>query len=90
MTVVLIPAFNDWKVLERLLPLLDRALGARGQRASVVVVDDGSTEPRPQSFGSGTFTALLGIRVLSLRRNLGHQRAIAIGLAYLHAGPVET
>lgn len=85
MTVVLIPTFNDWKVLERLLPLLDRALDAAGRRAHVVVVDDGSTEPRPQPFAAGPFTALLGIRVLSLRRNLGHQRAIAIGLAYLHA-----
>ena len=41
---------------------------------------------------SGTFAALRRIDVLRLRRNLGHQRAIAVGLAYveecLHADAV--
>jgi len=32
-----------------------------------------------------TFGALTRIEILELRRNLGHQRAIAIGLAYVHA-----
>jgi glycosyltransferase involved in cell wall biosynthesis len=82
---VLIPVFNDWHALSRLLPRLDRALGEQGLSARVVVVDDGSTEPRPAEFGAGTFAALSGIGVLGLRRNLGHQRAIAIGLAYLYA-----
>jgi hypothetical protein len=31
------------------------------------------------------FKAITKIEILELRRNLGHQRAIAIGLAYLHA-----
>ena len=85
MTVVLVPAFNEWEALHRLLPVLDGALAERGLSARVLVVDDGSTTPRPAAFGGGPFSALRGISVLSLRRNLGHQRAIAIGLAYLHA-----
>jgi glycosyltransferase involved in cell wall biosynthesis len=82
---VLIPVFNDWHALGRLLPMLDRALAAKGRSAQILIVDDGSTEPRPRDLGRDSFVALHGVRVLSLRRNLGHQRAIAVGLSYLCA-----
>ena len=48
-----------------------------------MLVDDGSTDPPPTSISvrSGPPPA---VRVLRLRRNVGHQRAIAIGLAWVH------
>ena len=49
-------------------------------------MDDGSSVPRPPGFLAGE--RLLSIREvehLRLRRNVGHQRAIAIGLAHVHA-----
>lgn len=90
---VLIPVFNDWSAVAALLPLLDRALHDHGRRATVLLLDDGSTEPCPPTLATLSLVAIEAIDVLVLRRNLGHQRALAVGLAYLDAdvsgaGPV--
>lgn len=79
--LILIPCFNDWPALAKLLPTLERELAKAGISASVLVVDDGSTDPPPSKLLAGG--AIARSQVLELRRNLGHQRAIAIGLAYV-------
>ena len=84
--VVLVPVFNDWEALGRVVPELDRVLDSQSQESYLLLVDDGSSVPRPREFLEGQ--PLLSIREiehLRLRRNLGHQRAIAVGLAYVHA-----
>lgn len=81
--VILIPVFNDWESLRLLLPAIDRALAAAGRSARVFVVDDGSTLEPPDEFPEWDFRALERVDLLSLRRNLGHQRALAIGLSYI-------
>jgi polyisoprenyl-phosphate glycosyltransferase len=81
--VLLLPQFNDWVALSELLPLIDDALTKSRLWASVVVIDDGSTQHRPDGFAAQPFRALRTVSVVTLRRNLGHQRAIAIGLAYI-------
>ena len=82
--VVAIPVFNDWDALQLLLQQLDDALAARSIRASVLVIDDGSTSRPPQDLLRGTPRALREVEMLHLARNLGHQRAIAIGLTFVH------
>ena len=77
---VVIPVLNDWDALRRVLLMLDGELAAAGQLANVLVVDDGSTVPAPRDLFAELGTAVCDVRVLHLRRNLGHQRAIAIGL----------
>ena len=76
---VLIPVYEDWVAVTRVIQELD----ASGHRFDILLVDDGSVttcNAAPAGIaGAGT------IEVLRLRRNLGHQRAIAIGLAYLEA-----
>jgi hypothetical protein len=84
--VVLVPVFNDWEALGQVIPELDRVLASEPYEPYVLLVDDGSSVPRPPGFLEGP--PLLSIREvehLRLRRNVGHQRAIAIGLAYVHA-----
>jgi len=83
--VVLLPVFNDWSALRKLLANLDRVLAGRGIEADVLVVDDGSTQPFDEAAVGDDFRAIGEVGVLHLRRNLGHQRAIAIGLAYVEA-----
>lgn len=81
--VILSPVFNDWASLAQLLPRLDAVLSGHGLAAEVLIVDDGSTAEL-RGFATGmAFHALRRVDVLKLRRNLGHQRAIAVGLAYL-------
>ena len=81
--VVLIPVFNDWESLGLVVRQLDDVLAAQGFEAEVLVVDDGSTSSCPESTWSGDFQAIRALDVLALRCNLGHQRAIAMGLCYV-------
>jgi len=81
--VVLTPVYNDWSAVRLLLPLLDSELARHGLRARVVLIDDASFEPRPEGLNHHDLNAITEIRVLTLRRNLGHQRALAVGLSYV-------
>jgi polyisoprenyl-phosphate glycosyltransferase len=83
--VILMPVFNDWQALSSLLPSLEHELETAGLRARLLLVDDGSTVKLPKSFSQLALQSIEIIDVLSLRRNLGHQRAIAVGLSYIEA-----
>ena len=80
--VVCIPIFNDWQSAILLLERLDSALEQMKVQVDVLLVDDGSTEPRPEA--EFHFKTLGRVSVLTLRRNVGHQRAIALALTHLH------
>lgn len=81
--LALIPIFNDWAVVALLLPKLDAALAEAHLEADVLLVDDGSTIPAA-TFECPALERVASVGVLELRRNLGHQRAIAVGLAYAY------
>src|SRR5882762_5258433 len=82
--VILIPTFNDWDAADLLLTDLDQALADFPMSSVVLFITDGSTLPMPETFAGRQFTALQAVDILQLRRNLGHQRAIAVGLVYVH------
>lgn len=81
--VILLPVFNDWESVRRLLPVLDHNLLASSRKARVLLVDDGSTAEPPTALIQEQLAAIGPVEILHLRRNLGHQRAIAIGLYYV-------
>jgi hypothetical protein len=80
--VILLPVYDDWDALGALLERIAGVLAQADLRATVVVLDDASTAP--PAFPWPDDPVLAGGRLVALRRNLGHQRAIAIGLAYVH------
>ena len=80
---VLIPVYDDWESVRTLLANLDEELDRTRWSARVLLVDDGSTQPVPADLVPAAPSALARIEVLELRRNLGHQRAIAIGMAHV-------
>lgn len=84
----MIPVFNDWQSLEMLLMHLDEAFKEGNLRVEVLVVDDASSMSAHDSFRQSDFKAINKVCILELRRNLGHQRAITIGLAYAEANIV--
>jgi hypothetical protein len=79
----LIPVFNDWDSVSILLRNLDAVLLQHQERADVLIVDDGSTI-EPRALPRTTERALSRVAILKLQRNVGHQRAIAVGIAYLN------
>lgn len=84
---VVIPVFNDWESAQVLIGALKQRLPAAGTH--LVVVDDGSTEPEHglrEALAATGFDAT----VVRLVRNVGHQRAIAIGLCQAVGLKAET
>lgn len=81
--VICIPIYNDWEPLAALIREIDRKVATPEKDVSVVIVDDGSTEAVTVDHYSRT-TNIKKIEILHLRRNLGHQRAIALGLSYVY------
>lgn len=81
--LILIPVFNDWDAVTLLLHELDRTLHDQPICARVLLIDDGSTQPLTDGLRKVHLAAVREVKVLALRRNLGHQRAIAVGLAHV-------
>jgi polyisoprenyl-phosphate glycosyltransferase len=78
---LVVPVYNDWPSLQILLRELDRVAANLPFRMFVTAVDDGSTElPDPEFFALHDVEHLEGAEILHLAGNVGHQRAIAIGL----------
>ena len=82
--VILIPSFNEWAALELLLARMDSVQFPAGWQVSVLIVDDASTQVLPEGWPGEAGKNLKLLEILHLRCNLGHQRAIAIGLYHLH------
>ncbi|MEN8374347.1 MAG: glycosyltransferase [Gemmatimonadota bacterium] len=79
--VVLMPVLNDWANAASVLAEVDSTFSARGWAGSALIVDDGSSEnAAPLDFSPAS---LQTVEVIRLRRNLGHQRAISVGLCHL-------
>jgi glycosyltransferase involved in cell wall biosynthesis len=81
--VILIPTFNDWESAGLLLRSLDEVARDNSIDAQVLFLDDGSTDAVPANLARDC-QSLRGVSILHLRRNLGHQRAIATGLVYVY------
>ena len=84
--IVLLPVRDDWPALARLLASVDEEIGGRFPHVSVYVVDDGSESSFEDSgVQFGPFAHFDKVSILELKRNLGHQRAIALGLTFINA-----
>ncbi len=80
--LILIPVFNDWTSAGKLLARLDDELAQTDLDARVLLIDDGSTELPRADFATISGQAIRAVDILHLNRNLGHQRAICIGLCH--------
>ena len=78
----LIPVFNDWNSLNILLKQIDQEILSFKDRFDVVIINDNSTIRH--SIKNLNFKKINSIKILNLNKNLGSQRALAIGLKYLN------
>jgi polyisoprenyl-phosphate glycosyltransferase len=82
--IIIMPVYEDWESAGELCSAIDNTLMHHPAiAASVLLVDDGSSRPESSHLASCVPRAMRSIQVLRLRRNLGHQRAIAVALAYV-------
>ena len=83
--VVLLPVCDDWVAASELIRSLDRTVSLEAPTVclEILIVDDGSVESWTETQFNFLFACVKSIRVLRLYRNLGHQRAIAVGLVYI-------
>jgi glycosyltransferase involved in cell wall biosynthesis len=81
--LVIMPVFNDWSAVDPLLRRLDEELAGKDLDVDILLIDDGSTIRAPNPLRSVGSQRIRRIDILRLKRNLGHQRAIAIALAHI-------
>ncbi|MDC0232080.1 glycosyltransferase [Pelagibacteraceae bacterium] len=79
--IILIPLFNDWKSVSRLLDEIDLKVNAWKAEVSVLIVNDASTEKR--SGLQFNFKKIKFVKILNMKKNTVHQRCIAAGLKYI-------
>jgi glycosyltransferase involved in cell wall biosynthesis len=78
---LVIPVFNDWLSLSLLLAELDKVAATLPFQLFVSAIDDGSTDdPMANLHNLPAFPNLAGVEIIHLSVNVGHQRAIAVGL----------
>ena len=81
---VLMPVFNDWQSVNRALVEIDSEIGTLGASCSVTLVDDGSTDTTHRDeipkLSLGVVDQITEVRLI---RNMGNQKALAVGIAYV-------
>ena len=75
---ILLPVYDDKQSLQLLLQDISKLQDSRLKSISIVIVNDGSADFSVQKIADEK-----NITVIQLSRNLGHQKAIAIGLSYI-------
>jgi len=79
---ILVPVYNDWKSAFKLLENIDSEIANLEDEISVVIVDDASTEPRPEM--NFNLKKIKSIKVINMKENRGHARCNAAGLKYIN------
>jgi glycosyltransferase involved in cell wall biosynthesis len=82
--IILMPVYRDWECASSVCRRLDEELSRLLQaEAHVLLVDDGSPDGT-EGWTPFEVHAIARIDALRLRRNVGHQRAICVGICYIY------
>ena len=79
---ILIPIYNDWQSVFKLLKNIDSEITGLDVEASVLIVNDASTEQRPEI--NFNLNNLKSVQVINMKENRGHARCNAVGLKYIN------
>ena len=78
---ILIPCYNDWQSLFKLLNNIDNNITMFDAEFTVLIVNDCSTEKMPKP--SFSFKKIKSIDLINIKKNQGHTRCNATGIKYL-------
>ena len=78
---ILIPVYNDWQSVFKLLDEINLNLANLDHEISVIIVNDASNHDRIEE--EKNFENLNSVKILNMKINQGHSRCIATGLKYI-------
>ena len=79
---ILIPIYNDWQPVFKLLEHINSEVSVLDGEFSVIIVNDASTEDRPEL--SADLNSLKSVQIINMKENRGHARCNAAGLKYIN------
>ena len=80
--IIIIPIYNDWKSLNKLLFQLNENLkNNKNFETEILIINDYSSEQI--DIKKDNLSTIKKISIINLNKNLGSQKAIAVGLFYL-------
>jgi hypothetical protein len=79
---ILIPIYNDWQSVFKLLENIDSETKGLEDEASVIIVNDASTEQKPEI--NINLNNIKSVQVINMKENRGHARCNAAGLKYIN------
>ena len=79
--IILIPVFNDWESLEKLIVEINENIKELKKiEIQCLIINDASTINRPKLFKP---TSINSIQILNMKENKGHARCNAFGIRYV-------
>ncbi len=78
---ILIPVYNDWQSVFKLLENINSKVSTLSHEFSVIIVNDASSESRQKL--SINLDNLKLIKIINMKDNRGHARCNAVGLKYI-------
>lgn len=78
--ICLTPVFNDWESFEILVTELQQVQKELNLSIKIIAINDGSTEMVSELILENN----PNLEIKNLKINVGHQRAIGIGLQYIY------
>jgi len=79
--IILMPCYNDWPSIFKLLDNIDQEILELNGEFSVLIVNDGSNEKMPES--KRVYKNIKSVEVINMKKNQGHTRSNATGIRYL-------
>mgnify|MGYP001350446797 FL=1 len=79
---ILIPIYNDWNSVKRLVDNIDKVINDTDCNFSIIIVNDASTQKKPDNCFN--LKNLKSIKIINMLENRGHGRCNAAGLKYIY------
>ena len=79
---ILIPVYNDWQSVFKLIKNINSEISTLDAEFSVIIINDASTEDKPEF--PANLNNLRSFQVINMRENRGHARCNAAGLKHIN------
>jgi len=78
---ILIPVYNDFQSVSKLIVDINSAISNLNEEFSIIIINDASTEKA--EINVSNIDKIKSIKIINMKQNQGHARCIALGLKYI-------